>query len=276
MRTSWSPEELIDCWTLVEDNWRLVGNKTGATRLGFSVMLKHFELEGRFPEQAAEIPQVVVDYMATQVKVDSSRFPKYDWPGRTGRYHRAQIRKAFGFRECTEADLEDLASWLAEEVCPVELSRDRLREALAAHCRAERLEPPASGQVGRVVGSGVRGFEESFCQRALSAVPEDAARRLEELVADDQVAGDPAVVGGEKLSLLAELKADPGEIGLETFLSEVDKLDRVRALALPEDLFAHVSERVATAWRDCAAKAYPSDLRASPRAVRLTLLAAFC
>jgi hypothetical protein len=139
MRTGWNPEDLIDCWTLVEDNWRLVGNKTGATRLGFSVMLKHFELEGRFPEHAAEIPQVVVDYVAAQVKVDPPRLAKYDWAGRTGRYHRAQIRKAFGFRECTEADLEGVAAWLAEEVCPVELSRDRLREALVAHCRAQRL-----------------------------------------------------------------------------------------------------------------------------------------
>jgi hypothetical protein len=91
MRTGWGPEDFIDCWTLVEDNWRLVGNKTGATRLGFSVMLKHFELEGRFPEHAVEIPQVVVDYVASQVKVDPSRFAQYDWAGRTGRYHRAQI-----------------------------------------------------------------------------------------------------------------------------------------------------------------------------------------
>ncbi len=28
MRTGWNPEDLIDCWTLVEDNWRLVGNAT--------------------------------------------------------------------------------------------------------------------------------------------------------------------------------------------------------------------------------------------------------
>ncbi|MEK8168807.1 hypothetical protein NKH77_00295 [Streptomyces sp. M19] len=37
-------------WTLVEGDWKLVANKTGATRLGFCMMLKFFEIEARFPE----------------------------------------------------------------------------------------------------------------------------------------------------------------------------------------------------------------------------------
>jgi hypothetical protein len=49
MRRVWTPEDLIASWTLVEDDWRLVGNKTGTARLGFALLLKFFELEGRFP-----------------------------------------------------------------------------------------------------------------------------------------------------------------------------------------------------------------------------------
>jgi len=39
----WTPEELIESWTLVtdpasgRDDWRLVGNKAGTTRLGFVI-----------------------------------------------------------------------------------------------------------------------------------------------------------------------------------------------------------------------------------------------
>jgi hypothetical protein len=47
-------------------------------------------------------------------------------------------------------------------------------------------------------------------------------------------------------------------------------------VVLPADLFADVSERLVTVWRARAAKEYPSDLLAAPRAVRLTLLAALC
>jgi len=29
MRREWEPEELIDCWTLVDDDWELVAKKRG-------------------------------------------------------------------------------------------------------------------------------------------------------------------------------------------------------------------------------------------------------
>ena len=73
--------------------------------------------------------------------------------------------------------------------------------------------------------------------------------------------------------MLAELKADPVRVSLETLLREVDKLGSVRAIGLPDGLFGGVSEKLVEAWRARAARSYPSDLRNSPRPVRLTLLA---
>jgi hypothetical protein len=49
VQVEWEPEELIEAWTLRPGDWDLVGNKAGATRLGFVAMLKFYELEGRFP-----------------------------------------------------------------------------------------------------------------------------------------------------------------------------------------------------------------------------------
>ncbi|MGW2183668.1 hypothetical protein ACWCXX_37750 [Streptomyces sp. NPDC001732] len=49
VRQERSPEELLSNWALVDGDWDLVANKSGATRLGFSLLLKFFELEGRFP-----------------------------------------------------------------------------------------------------------------------------------------------------------------------------------------------------------------------------------
>jgi hypothetical protein len=47
----WSAQDLVASWTLV-------GNKTGATRLGFAVLLKFFEIAARFPSVAGEVPAV--------------------------------------------------------------------------------------------------------------------------------------------------------------------------------------------------------------------------
>jgi hypothetical protein len=93
----WSTEDLIASWTLVGEDWNLVGNKTGATRLGFSLVLKFFEIEARFPRDASEFPAAAVTYVAEQVKVDPGELAAYRFSGRTIEYHRAQIRDVFGF-----------------------------------------------------------------------------------------------------------------------------------------------------------------------------------
>jgi hypothetical protein len=147
VRQEWSPEELLVNWTLVDGGWVLGANKSGATRLGFSLLLKFFELEGRFPDVLEEVPPAAVEYVADLVKVPATDFTKYTLVGRTGEYHRKQIREAMGFRPSTVADEKALAEWLALEVCPVELVEGRQREALLVECRARKIEPPGRTRV---------------------------------------------------------------------------------------------------------------------------------
>jgi hypothetical protein len=191
--------------------------------------------------------------------------------GRSIKYHRAQVREAFGFREATVADEERWTGWLRGEVCPVELSEDRVRDALLQRYRSEQVEPPRSSRIGRVLGSARAGHESDFTTRTVARLSPASCDRLEELVIESP--GDEI---GAARGFLAELKADPGRVGLKTLLSEIEKLQRVRAIGLPRDLFVDASERQLAAWRARAAKLYPSDLRAAPEPVRLTLLAALC
>ncbi len=270
MRREWEPEDVVACWTLIEADWALVANKSGATRLGFALLLKFFELEARFPRHLGELPPAAVAYVGAQTKVDPGVLADYDWSGRTIKYHRSQIRDALGFREATRADEEALTVWLAAEVAPTELSDDRLRESLAARCRAQRLEPP--GRMERIVGAARASASEQFCATTVSRLGADAAARLEELVVEPDA--EEETNGGR--GVLAELKADPGQVSLESLLNELDKLERIRRLGLPVSLFGDATEPVIGAWRARAAQEYPSDLREHPRPVRLTLLAALC
>jgi hypothetical protein len=268
-RREWRPEELVACWTLVEDDWRLVGNKTGATRLGFGLLLKFFELEARFPRHAGELPKPAVDYVAGQVKVDPAALARYAWTGRTIEYHRAQIRRALGFREATRDDERKLADWLAAEVAPVEPSDERVREALRARCRAERIEPP--GRAERMVRAARAAVADRLCQATVARLSPEAIEQLAALVAEDQ--DEPAAAGRGRL---AELKADPGKPSLDNLLAEIAKLNRLRAIGLPADLFAETPDKLVGAWRARAASEYPAWLRKHAPATRLTLLAALC
>ncbi|MFE6732159.1 hypothetical protein [Streptomyces californicus] len=70
MRQEWSPEDVVACWTLVDGDWDLVANKTGPTRLGFCLMLKFFELEGRFPEFTALLLSNINPYGTLRLEMD--------------------------------------------------------------------------------------------------------------------------------------------------------------------------------------------------------------
>jgi hypothetical protein len=77
VQAEWEPEELIGAWTLAGSDWKLIANKAGVTRLGFAVMPKFYEIEGRFPAYREEVPQAAVDYLGSLVKVDPALFAKY-------------------------------------------------------------------------------------------------------------------------------------------------------------------------------------------------------
>ena len=270
MRSDWSLEDLISCWTLDEADWRLLANKSGATRLGFAVLLKFLELEGRFPADGAEVPSTALDYIAGQVKVDRSELDGY-WSGRAVKYHRAQIRFERGFRESTLDDERRMIVWLAGGLCPVELDDKRLRADLLARFREQQIEPPGASRIDRIVGSGRAVFERRFTATNTARLSTPTIAALERLI--------PAAAGDEEVStagLLVELKRDPGKASLNTILEEINKLGRVRSLGLPADLFEDCSEKLLAAWRARAAATYPAHLRAMPEPIRITLLAALC
>ena len=83
-----------------------------------ALVLKYFEQEGRFPRGAADLPGAAVGYVARQVGVAAAELASYDWSGRTVKNHRAQIPVELGFREPMVGDEDELADWLAAEVCP--------------------------------------------------------------------------------------------------------------------------------------------------------------
>ena len=129
-------------------------------------------------------------------------------------------------------------------MCPTETNRDRLAAALRRRCRSEKVEPPSTGQVERVVASGCRRFDDDFAATTAGRLGPVVCGRLEELLSRPNV--------------LAELKSDPGPLGLDTLLAEIGKLSTVRALGLTEAVFGDASDRIVAAWGARAAPMYPS------------------
>lgn len=271
-------DELVEHWALLEDERDLVAGKRGATRLGFALLLKFCTQYGRFPAGRAELPDEVVAFVAKQVKVPASELGFYEWAGSTIDYHRSQIREYLGLRVCSVADADKLTGWLASQVAHAERDPGRVREELARRCRQERIELPAVGRATRIVRSALHSAEETWFTVIADRCGPQVTARLLTLITPDADA-DPAVEADEEDpdSVLALVKAVPGNVSLESMLTEIRKLTAIRAVGLPPDLFANVAPKVVAAWRARAAVESPSHLRRrlpnAPQAT-VTLLAA--
>lgn len=79
------PNELAHNWTLSQEERALLANKTGVTRLGFALLLKIFQRDGRFPERREDMAESTVTYLAQQVGVSPDDYFAVDWSERTQR-----------------------------------------------------------------------------------------------------------------------------------------------------------------------------------------------
>ncbi len=281
MKRAWETDELVEYWTLMPPEVEFLANKIGATKLGCAVLLKFFQMETRFPQQAAEVPQTVIDYLAKQVKVAPEQFQKYAWRGRTIEYHRAQIRQLHGFREATVEDANALSQWLQEHILVKERDYEHLKVAAYQKCRELKIEPPTPERVDRIVRSAARAYEEKFCAEILSQLTPENQTLLDSLLQTSLEEPEHQSNPGDEKAMLQRsvwqrLKADSGRASIETMFEEIAKLEQLRNLNLPADLFADVPRKILLGLRRRAAVEEPYELRRHPSPLRYTLLAAFC
>ena len=278
-------DDLIEHWTLVGDELKLLTGRTGPSKLGLALWLKFFILEGRLPSGRSELTDEAVAWVARQVKVSASDIGLFDWEGRTAERLRSVVRTFLRFRECSVADAEKLTAWLADDVCGRERQTQRVREALLVRLREEQIEQPSRIRIGRMIGSALRQSEEALTAKVSSRLDDEVKARMWAMIeaaGDDP--GDPAgeAADGSETGdapgpeVWAAIRSDPGNVSLNTCKSERRKLDWIRAVGLPPGLFADIGPKIVAGWRARVAVESPSHLRNDhPDDGRWTLMAAY-
>ena len=277
MKQCWSTRELAESWTLSDDEKQLSDQRTQQGRLGLAVLLKFFQVKGRFPHYHKEVPMPAVGYVAEQLEVLPAVWFDYPLKGRSGSRDREQLRAFLGFRQAVVDDMEPIRRWLSREVVPEDQDPRHLRSAVLDWCREHRIEPPSSDRIDRVVGAAVRSFETSFFAAIHGQLPGSTRQRLDALLDSSLVEG-PGAQGEESSDpvTLSRLKADPRRAGLASLREEIAKLGRIRDVQLPDDLFSGVPPKILERYRLRASTESIDQLRRHPEPIRHTLLAAFC
>ena len=274
MKRQWDSEELVEHFTLLPDESILLDNLSGSNRLGFALLLKFFQIEARFPISKQEIPKSVVSYIAKQVDVSPRAIKEYPFSGRTIERHRSQIRQFFGFRETTVEDAFELTKWLKEKVLAYDRQESHLEAAAYQRLRSLKLEPPSPDRIERLIRSAVRTCEETFCSTIFEQLSSQTLIKLDALLRTDGALEDEQ--SQLQQSDFNVLKTDPGRTSLDSILKEAQKLNCIRQLGLPSNLFALVSPKVVYHYRRRASAEPPRELRRHPDPIRYTLIAAFC
>ncbi len=282
MKWVWSRDDLDQCWLLTDEELELVPGRTARNRLGFALLLKFFQLEGRFPSDGGEFSPAVVSYVAQQLRVAPRVLADFAIEGRAAFDYRGQIRDHEGFRATTEADAADLASWLQQNVLRDESNVEHLISKAKSWYRDQKIELPSEAALDRTVRGALARFEEDFCNKVSGRLTTAAKAAIDNLLAttisiadlDPELARDERPEQG-KVDF-SQLKTDPGRAGLESVLREVAKVQRIDALELPLDLFSHANPKQVQLYRQQAASAVASALRQIVAPTRYTVVAAFC
>ena len=270
MKQQWAPQELIDHWILTDTEMILINKyHTNSNKLGCALLLKYFQHEGKFPQRKQDIPRVIVEHVAHLLKLDITLFDNYKWEKGTIDRHRSQIRIFLGIRIGTVADANAVLTWLETQSQSLEEHNfDLLKEVVYERYKELKIEPPEPQRIERLVHSAVRSADERLYKRILERLMPETQEKLEALLNENSPY--------ENTSLLSNLKNEAGTATLENVLSEITKLEHIRALALPPDLFSDISHKRTLWCKQRIAVEDLSEIRRHPAPVRYTLLSAFC
>ncbi len=260
----------VDAWTLTSDELALIAGKRAANRLDVAVLLKCFQQHARFPASTLATEPAVVAFLAEQMGINPTL---RTLSGRTLERVRAEIRRFYGYREATVQDARHLTIWLRDNTVAQTRNHDQLIEALENESRKRRVEPPTVERLERIARSAVRAYEERFYAQTFARLSPLTRKRLDELLESSNEQDDDAAE--QPQARLIMLRSDAGRASVKSLRDEMAKLDVIRALQLPNNLFEHALPHELELYRSRVAVEAPFELRRHPEPARLTWLAAF-
>jgi hypothetical protein len=257
---------------LAPSDYSMVMAKSRENRLTFATWLMFFRDHGRFPRGPSDLESLDIAALARQIEVTVPADGGLLLAERTAKRLRTEIRVRYGFREATVADADSLTEWLRDHAA-AEAGGEiaAMVERLETRCRELAIEPPSVERVERIARAALRAHEERFHADIYGRLSPAIRERLDELLGSAE--GENAT--GSAPATLLTLCGNPGRPSLASMQEELAKLELIRGIDLPADLFNHASPRDLERCRRRVAVEAPHELRRHPDAARITWLAAF-
>lgn len=282
-------DAIIKQYTLLPPELDFVESKRGHNRLLLALLLKFFQEKSRFPERTQDFPVDAIGWVSEQLTLSSDLLSQFDWHGRTAMRYRDQVRRWLGFRPNTIEAQQALQTWLMTNALPKVYRPVQLMQLGYQHLKTERIEPPTTGRMRRLVLSAIHQHEKQLFAHVAEQLSDDVAGRLKTLIGWKE--GDTVLAEGRKKDEelsdsdssgklsdypIHTLKIDRADATVKTIKAVTEKLQTIQDVKLAETLFVAYPLPFLEQYARQATIESVSHLRRHHEPQMLTLLAAFC
>ncbi|BDI20609.1 hypothetical protein ANSO36C_64110 (plasmid) [Nostoc cf. commune SO-36] len=234
-------------------------------RLGFAVQLSYLRFPGRVWSLGEIVPESVLFYIASQLKLDPTIITEYSQRDTTRREHLAEIQNNFGFHTFNISTYKQFSKWLL----PFAISSDKgmaLVGALIDEMRLRQIIIPAISTVERLAWEVKHRAQKLVCLELTKSLTTLQKTALDKLL---------IVEPDKKLTDLIWLRQPPGQANPRNFLKVVERLEFIRHLNLDSGCLKRVHQNRLLQFTRTGAKSTPAHLSRLDELRRYAILVAF-
>lgn len=244
-------------------------------QLAFAVMLKFFQAEGRFPIGDKEISKDIIKSIANQLGFNDTQCSIFNLSDRTTKRIRQEIRKLLELSEPTIADVDRLKYWMMKEVLPSSPTFTQCQYYARQFFKKYRLKSFTQKQVDRHIRSAMSNFEKQYYSSIVEKLDNKTKSIMDDLL-QDVPENLPKVGLSPSKICLRELKRDIAGSKLNQVQFEIEKLNCIRSIKLPNQLFCKVSRKLVLKYYTRIMASSPSNILELIPDVRYGAMASFC
>lgn len=264
MKNHREPNELAEHWSLSFEDLALLKSKQPRNHLSFCYQLKFYQCFGRFPLSYEEVSGIALEYLKEQL--GTSVIVTYDWSGRSGKRHRAEILKYLDIRKPIAEDRAQFCEWLISDLIPKISNIKELMTHSEVWFLSNKLALPTELMLERLVRSAMTTYEDRVFSTITQALSCDCIQHIDSFLSE-----------GANITNISftSMKAEPGKLGLDSVFKESEKLEYINTLDLPCEILKQIPVKTLATYKTRVASQSTWETKRHPPNCRYALAAIF-
>ncbi|CAA7197404.1 hypothetical protein CHRY9293_03463 [Chryseobacterium potabilaquae] len=263
MSQIWNEEELGQYWSVTFEELELLKTKPQKHHLVFCMKLKYYQYYGVFPGNEKELSDIPLQYISEQLDVSNNIF-LYEWESRTARRHRQEILTFLNIRKLDSKDRIELINWLIEEIFPKGISSTEAFNHILDWLYQNKIQRLTVFQVEKIIITSYSRFREVLFGEISKGVCKESKTLIDYCLEDKN-----------ELINFSFLKSDPGRVSLDSVLKELEKLEFINCLQIPEQKLSSLNPKIMNHMRSKALSETAWEIKRHPPTIRYALMSVF-